>query len=59
MLYHKTYTMFETKIPKHNLDVLQVQCKEPSKEIYLFAKEANIGDATRSPTMNADDKRPS
>lgn len=27
--------------------------------IHLFAKDANIGEATRSPTMNADDKTPS
>ena len=27
--------------------------------IHLFANDANMGEATRSPTMNADDKTPS
>jgi len=26
---------------------------------YLFAREANIGEATRSPTIKADDRTPS
>lgn len=30
-----------------------------SKHAYLFAKDANIGEDKRSPTINADDRRPS
>lgn len=29
------------------------------KDVHLFAKEANIGEATRSPTINAEDRTPS
>lgn len=45
----------------HNstLDVLAYKYKQTQNGLYLFADDANIGDAIRSPTMNADDKTPS
>jgi hypothetical protein len=43
--------------------VENVQTDNPTpislKGFWLFAKEANIGEAIRSPTINADDKTPS
>lgn len=29
------------------------------EDVHLFAKDANIGEATRSPTINAEDRTPS
>lgn len=47
--------------------LLEVRCSQSTQEMYkrnyasvhLFANEANIGEDTRSPTMNAEDRTPS
>lgn len=38
---------------------LQIYCNTDGYSNYLLAREANIGEATRSPTIKADDKTPS
>lgn len=43
-------------IPPTSLLVDKKACKEGN---YLFANDANIGEATSSPTMKADDRKPS